>query len=151
MKRYLAIAALCLGAIASLSASVWTYPQDGATVGNPTYFDCSAPSTATYMKLWVHGWSNSLWTVHNTKRMVFVYYLPPGTYQMNCQYSIGGTEYNNYANITVVNNLYDANNVDDDPRDDGNSAHWNEDPGCSGSCTTPTYASQLDTTNSTDG
>jgi hypothetical protein len=143
------IAFLCL--IANLSATVWNYPQDGSTVGNPTYFDCTAPDNPNYMKLWVHGSSTSIWTVHNTNHLVFVYLLPNGTYTMDCQYN-DGTTHDNFITITVTNNPYDAANVDDDPYNQG-MPYWEQTPGCSSPCTTPDFDTQLDTSsgNQTDG
>ena len=111
MKLYWLLLATLLSTVTNLSAAVWNYPLDGSTVGNPTYFDCTAPVTPNYMKLWVHGSSTSIWTVHNTNRLVFVYYLANGTYTMDCQYN-DGTTHDNYITITVANNLYDAANVD---------------------------------------
>ncbi|HEY1527357.1 MAG TPA: hypothetical protein VGH51_14065 [Candidatus Angelobacter sp.] len=149
MKRFLFLAATLILSVSSSSASVWNYPQDGATVGNPTLFDCSAPATANYMKLWINGSSTSIWTVHNTNRLAFVYFLPNGTYTMNCQYN-DGTTHDNLITITVTNNLYDANNVDDDPFTNTNP-NWEQTPGCSSPCTTPDFDTLLDTQKSTDG
>ena len=105
MKRCLFLAAIVFVSISSSSASVWNYPQDGATVGNPTYFDFTAPVTPNYMKLWIQG--NSIWTVHGTNRLSFVYFLTNGTYTVNCQYN-DGTTHDNQITITVTNNLYDT-------------------------------------------
>jgi len=151
MKLYWLLLATLLSTVTNLSAAVWNYPLDGSTVGNPTYFDCTAPVTPNYMKLWVHGSSTSIWTVHNTNRLVFVYYLANGTYTMDCQYN-DGTTHDNYITITVANNLYDAANVDDDAYNVG-QPYWEPTVGCSGSCTIPDYDSQLDTSSGdqTDG
>ena len=149
MKYYLLLAATIILSVCSASASVWNYPQNGATVGNPTLFDCTAPVTPNYMKLWINGSSTSIWTVHNTNRMVIVYDLPNGTYTMDCQYN-DGTTHDNFITITVTNNLYDTGQVDDDPFTN-TSPNWEETPGCSSPCTQANANSVLDTTKSTDG
>src|ERR1700753_3570783 len=107
MNRYLLFAATIILLACSASASVCNYPQNGATVGNPTLFDCTAPGAPNYMKLWVQGSSTSIWTVHNTNHLVFVHDLPNGTYTMDCQYN-DGTTHDNLITITVTNNLYDT-------------------------------------------
>jgi len=137
--------------VPNLSAAVWNYPQNGSTVGNPTYFDCTAPVTPNYMKLWIQGSSTSLWTVHNTNHLVFVYDLPNGTYTMNCQYN-DGTTHNNFVTINVTNNLYDAANVDDDQYNVGRP-FWETTPGCKNQCSGAVPDSGLDTSagNQTDG
>jgi len=148
MKRFVFLAAtlvLCLG---TLHAAVWNYPQDGSTVGNPTLFDCTAPVTPNYIKLWIAG--NSIWTVHGTNRLAFAYYLPNGVYTANCQYD-DGTVHNNTITITVTDNLYDAVNVDDEPWSKNNPSqpYWEWSSG--GTSTLPQFDSSLDPTKSTDG
>lgn len=149
MKRYLFLAATVIVSVCCSSASVWNYPQNGATVGNPTLFDCTAPVTPNYMKLWINGSSTSIWTVHNTNHLMFVHFLPNGTYTMDCQYN-DGTTHDNFITITVTNNLYDTGQVDDDPFTNTNP-NWEETPGCSSPCTQANGNSVLDTNKSTDG
>ena len=151
MKTLMLFLATLLVTVANVSASVWNYPLDGSTVGNPTYFDCTAPGSPSYMKLWVHGSSTSLWTVHGTNHLVFVYDLPNGTYQMDCQYN-DGTTHDNYITITVADNLYDAANVDDDPYNQG-EPNWVPVSGCGRIriARYRAYNSALDLTNNTDG
>lgn len=149
MRYFLFIATMLVVAVSSSSASVWNYPQDGATVGNPTLFDCTAPVTPNYMKLWINGSSTSIWTVHNTNRLILVYFLANGTYTMDCQYN-DGTTHDNFITITVTNNLYDTDQVDDDPFTNSNP-DWEETPGCSSPCTLPNANSVLDSSKSTDG
>src|SRR5215467_6685011 len=104
---------LCIAlSIGASAQATWNYPTNGSTVGAPTYFDCTAPVTPNYMKLWIQG--NSIWTVHGTNRLAFVYFLTNGTYTVNCQYN-DGTTHDNQITITVTNNLYDTGQVDDDP------------------------------------
>src|ERR1700733_11232752 len=149
MKRSLLLAATLILSVCSASASVWNYPQNGATVGNPTLFDCTAPGTPNYMQLWVQGSSTSTWTVHHANHMVFVHDLHNGTYTMDCQYN-DGTTHDNLITITVTNNLYDTGQVDDDPFTN-TSPNWEETPGCMTGCSQATANSVLDTTKSTDG
>ena len=151
MKTSLLFLATILVTVVPASAAVWNYPLNGNTVGNPTYFDCTAPGTPNYMKLWIHGSSTSLWTVHGTNHLVFVYNLPAGTYEMDCQYN-DGTTHDNFITITVAENLYDAANVDDDAYNQGEPT-WVPVSGCGTdpTCSVPTYNSSVDLANNTDG
>jgi len=150
---------LCIGlSIVASAQATWNYPQNGSTVGNPTYFDCTAPVTPNYMKLWISGASSAIWTVHATNRLVFVNNLAPGTYTMNCQYN-DGTTHNSLITITVGSNFYDGTGdypkgtnqagLDDDPYNNGNDYDWIPQVQPLGGQIT--YDSRLDTSTSTDG